>query len=297
MKKPPTNQAIPHVDAHSSTVQSRAAPLDLSVIIPAYNEETRLGKSLHSVRNYLEERGLSFEVLVVDDGSTDRTSEIVRAFARHFSFRNGKLILLRYENNRGKGYAVRHGIKQARGKLLLLYDSDGATPIHEFERLEPAIQGGADVVIGSRAMSSKNTAVHSVWYRKWMGRLFNGLVNFLILPGIADTQCGFKLFTKQAATQIFSLQTAERFSFDVEILFIARKLGFEISEVPVNWTNIPGSKVNLIGDSISMFRDILKFRYFSLINRYRVSRQSKIDWGNRIPSPKQSLKLPHSIEG
>ena len=168
MKKPPTNQAIPHVDAHSSTVQSRAAPLGLSVIIPAYNEETRLGKSLHSVRNYLEERGLSFEVLVVDDGSTDRTSEVVHAFARHFSFRKGKLILHRYEKNRGKGYAVRYGMQKSQGKLLLLYDSDGATPIHEFDRLEPAIQGGADVAIGSRAMSSIDTAVHSVWYRKWM---------------------------------------------------------------------------------------------------------------------------------
>jgi len=238
--------------------------VDVSVIIPAYNEEARLPKTLLSVRDYFEARGCSYEVLVVDDGSTDDTSKVVQQFEKL----TPNVKLLTYPTNRGKGYAVRYGMLNACGRRLLFNDADGATPIEEIERLERALDAGAHIAIGSRAMFSKDTSIQTVWYRKIMGRTFNALVNMLILPGIADTQCGFKLFVREAAELLFSRQRAERFSFDVELLYLARRAGFSISEVPINWTNVPGSKVNLVRDSLLMFRDILKFRLCDLFGGY-----------------------------
>ncbi len=237
-----------------------------SVVIPAFNEENRLPSTLESVCKFMPELKRDFEVIVVDDGSSDRTSEIVRAQMASYP----ELKLITFEKNRGKGAAVREGILAASGDFVLFNDADGATPISEFSRLLTPMERGADVVIGSRALASSETRVVTSWHRKFIGRTFNTLVNILIVPGVADTQCGFKLFRREAARQIFSLQRADRFSFDVEVLFLARKLGLKIVEQSVNWQNVPGSKVNLIHDSLQMFRDILRFRWWYFRGLYAI---------------------------
>jgi dolichyl-phosphate beta-glucosyltransferase len=175
---------------------------------------------------------------------------------------------------------VRVGALNSRGKRVLFADADGATPIKETTRLLAALDEGFDVAIGSRAMASNDTKVSTVIYRKLLGRIFNRCVNLFILPGIADTQCGFKVFTREAAQFLFQHQRSDRFSFDVELLFLARKAGFSVKEVPVNWTNIPGSKVNLAFDAALMFRDIFRFR---LIHR-NVTKESR----NEGPAPESS---------
>jgi dolichyl-phosphate beta-glucosyltransferase len=156
----------------------------------------------------------------------------------------------------------------ALGALILYNDADGASPIEELARLEESMNRGADVAIGSRALHSDETAVRTIFIRKAMGRVFNGLVNLLLLPQIADTQCGFKLFRRSVARELFSRQRADGFSFDVEILFLARRLNFVVKEVPINWTNIPGSKVNLVKDSTLMFLDVVRFRLRDLFGGY-----------------------------
>lgn len=237
---------------------------EITVVVPAYNEENRLGSTLESIAAYFEQRRTAVEILVVDDGSTDRTAELVSACGQRLPF----VRLLTYPRNRGKGYAVKFGMANARGRLRLFDDADGSTPISEIERLESAIAAGADVAAGSRAKPSTDTAVEALWYRKLLGRTFNFFVNALIVPDIADTQCGFKMFTAMAGERLFPLLTSERFSFDVELLFLARKKGFKIAEVPVNWHNVPGSKVNLAVDSISMLLDIFRFRWNYLAGKY-----------------------------
>ena len=239
---------------------------DISIIIPAYNEESRLAKTLDDILQYLAERKERFEVIVVDDGSADKTASVALQYEEKTK---GVVRMLTYPANRGKGYAVKFGMTNGQGNLLLYNDADGATPIREIERLENAIAQGADIAIGSRAAFSRDTSVKTVWYRKFMGRSFNSIVNFLLLPGVMDTQCGFKMFKRHAAAEVFGKQKAERFSFDVELLFLARKAGFTVAEVPVNWTNIPGSKVNLVSDSFAMFCDLLRFRLRDLFGVYR----------------------------
>ena len=229
------------------------AAVQLSIVIPAYNEERRLPLTLVETIDYLDERKISYEILIVDDGSTDQTASIVAKFEkiRH------QLRLLRLPVNSGKGRAVQFGMLNARGARILFMDADGATPIIEFERLNQALDQGAEVAFGSRALASLDTKVETVWYRKYPGRIFNFLVNLILLGQVSDTQCGFKLFTQRAAKFLFSKQTMPGFGFDVEILYLARKAAIASREVPVNWTNIPGSKVSLWRDSLKMFWDII----------------------------------------
>ena len=236
-----------------------------SIVIPAYNEEERLPSTLEDTLAFLDQKGVEYEVIVVDDGSSDGTAELVQKFAKN----SPRVRLLTYPKNRGKGYAVRLGMLNARGNVVLYADADGATPIEEIERLQRAVDQGAEVVIGSRAMYSKETQVKTVIHRKILGRVFNGVVNFVVVPGIADTQCGFKMFPRAVAQDIFSRQRSEGFSFDVEVLFLAGKLGYKITEVPINWTNIPGSKVNLVKDSMLMLIDVFKFRLRDLFRGYK----------------------------
>lgn len=246
------------------TPSTSKTPPVISVVIPAYNEEMRIRPALHDILDFFSGQKFTFEIIVVDDGSRDRTAEIVR------EMKLPDVRVYSLGENAGKGAAVRSGVLQAKGERVLYCDADGATPFREVLRLLAAIDHGADVAIGSRALLAKDTSVSTVWYRKLMGRVFNGLVNFLILPGIADTQCGFKLFTRQAAQDVFSRQRSQGFSFDVELLFLARKSGYQIAEIPVNWTNIPGSKVDLLRDSLRMLRDIFWFRWLYLRGEYRV---------------------------
>jgi dolichyl-phosphate beta-glucosyltransferase len=232
-------------------------PVDISVVVPAYNEERRLPPTLINMIDYMDEHHPSHEIIIVDDGSTDSTAEVVTKFEKI----RPTIRLIRLARNQGKGHAVRMGVLNSKGARIVFADADGATPIEELPRLLKALHDGAQVAIGSRAAQSTETTVKTSWYRKYPGRIFNFFVNNVVLPGIKDTQCGFKIFTAPAAQFIFSRQKADRFSFDVELLFLATRAGMKISEVPVNWTNVPGSKVNVLVDGLKMLRDVFIFRF------------------------------------
>jgi dolichyl-phosphate beta-glucosyltransferase len=228
----------------------------LSIVIPAYNEETRIEHTLQRVVDYFDARGEPYEVLVVSDGSTDRTEALVSAFSE----RHPQVKLLAYQPNRGKGHAVRYGILRARGEQVLFSDADLATPIEEYEKLLPYLSQGYEVVIGSRPLRESQLVVRQPFYREWAGRAFNKLVQLLAVPGIHDTQCGFKLFTREAAHAIFSLCRLDGFSFDFEALYWARRLGYRIAEVPIRWMHQEGSKVKLLRDGLRMVRDLVWLR-------------------------------------
>ncbi|MDC0358373.1 glycosyltransferase family 2 protein [Oligoflexia bacterium] len=230
--------------------------LNISVVVPAFNEELRLPPTLIDMIDYFDTKGETYEIIVVDDGSSDNTGAIVKKFTKIRP--HVKLITL--PENCGKGRAVRTGALRALGHTILLADADGSTPIEELERLQKVMEQGRDIAIGSRAMASTETRIVTKWYRKVLGRIFNRCVNIILLPGIADTQCGFKLFSAPAAAYIFSTQKSNRFSFDIELLYIARKTDLTVAEIPINWVNIPGSKVNLLVDAFKMFCDIFLFK-------------------------------------
>lgn len=230
--------------------------VDLSVVVPAYNEYLRLPFALMDMIDYLDGYGQRYEIIVVDDGSSDQTCDAVNKFEklRH------NIRLIRLPRNCGKGHAVKCGMINARGTRRLFADADGATPFAELRRLTEALDNGADIAIGSRAKHSTETAVHTSFHRRLMGRVFNAIINILLVPGIEDTQCGFKLFTARSAQFIFPRLKSDGFGFDVELLTIAGKAGLKVAEVPVNWTNIPGSKVNLLLDPLRMLRDAIASR-------------------------------------
>lgn len=237
----------------------------LSVIVPAYNEALRLEASLQRVVAYLDSQPFSSEILVVDDGSTDETATV----ARNYAGEHATVRILRYGVNRGKGHAVRVGMTEANGQLLLLCDADLSTPIEELEKLAAFVEQGYDVVIGSRALPDSDLRVHQPWLRERLGRTFNVLVRILGVRGFADTQCGFKLFTRRAARDVFPKLFTDRWVFDVEALLVAQMMGYKILEVPVVWVNSPGSKVNVWGDAASTLRDLLRIRAAWLLRRPR----------------------------
>ncbi|MCS7300756.1 MAG: glycosyltransferase family 2 protein [Fimbriimonadales bacterium] len=232
----------------------------LSVVIPAYNEATRIERTLQRIVEYLETRGDAYEILVVSDGSTDETEALVQRFAQA----HPKVQLLAYQPNRGKGYAVRYGILRARGERILFSDADLATPIEELEKLEPYLEQGYQVAIGSRPLRESQLVVRQPLYREMAGRAFNKVVQLLAVRGIHDTQCGFKLFTRDAAQAIFSRCRLNGFSFDFEALFYAQRLGYRIAEVPIRWMHQEGSKVRLLRDGLRMLRDLVWLRLQSL---------------------------------
>jgi len=229
------------------------ADLYLSVVIPAYNEEARLGDTLERIIAYLRGQGWSFEIIVVDDGSQDRTLEVARA----------KLVdvphqVVRNEPNRGKGYSVRRGMLLARGKYVLFSDADLSTPIEEVEKLLTALEEGAEVAIGSRGLAESRIEIHQPWLREHLGKLFNLFIRLFVLGGIRDTQCGFKCFRREVVGPIFQRQTVERWGFDVELLLLARKLGYRIAEVPVRWINSPDTRIRAGRDGLVMVWDALR---------------------------------------
>jgi dolichyl-phosphate beta-glucosyltransferase len=226
----------------------------LSVVIPAYNEENRIGSTLRRILDYLNLQFYEAEVLVVIDGSQDRTIDVVREFAE----KSSNIAILNNGCNRGKGYAVRRGMLESRGQFLLFSDADLSTPINEVERLLVPLRCGYDVAIASRALSGADIRVRQPWWRQLMGRIYNRFVQALILPGIRDSQCGFKCFSRNIAHQVFSRQRIDRFGFDVEVLWIARKLGYRIAEVPVTWVNDALSKVHPVRDSFWMLVDLFR---------------------------------------
>jgi len=239
----------------------------LSIVIPAFNEGQRLGATLDAVLGYLRDAHFEDpEVLVVDDGSTDDTVAVVERFrATHPEVR-----LLRNPGNRGKGYSVRHGMLEASGDWILFTDADLSAPIEELARLlDAAAPRQAAVAIGSRALDRSLIGVHQSWFRENAGRIFNLLVRLSAGLPFADTQCGFKLFRRDAARQVFRRLRLERFGFDVEALYLARKLGFKAVEVPVRWSHSEGTKVRMLSDSLNMFLDLARIRWNDLRGRYR----------------------------
>lgn len=227
--------------------------MHLSFIIPAYNEAARIGPTLDRIADYFARVEYAAEVLVVDDGSRDDTARIVEGFG-------GELVrLIRQPANRGKGAAVRRGMLEAAGTFRIFSDADSSTPVTETARLLERL-ALFDVVIGSRALDISSIREHQPWYREVMGKLFNLLVQAVALPGIRDTQCGFKGFRAVAAEAIFSRAVIDGFSFDVEALFLARRLGFTIEEIPVEWYNDERSTLDPLSDSIAMLRELMKIR-------------------------------------
>lgn len=230
--------------------------VSLSVVIPAYNEQDRIVATLRRTLEYLEQRHPDSEVLVVDDGSSDETGDRVQDVAAE----EPRLSLVRLADNRGKGAAVRTGVLDARGERILFMDADLATPIEELEKLEPFLDQGYDVAIGSRGLAASDIRKRQPFPRELMGRTFNVIVRSLLLGGFRDTQCGFKLFTRDAARDLFGAQTLDGFAFDVEVLLLAKDRGYRIREVPVVWYHAPNSKVSPITDASRMFADLLRLR-------------------------------------
>jgi dolichyl-phosphate beta-glucosyltransferase len=233
----------------------------VSVVIPAYNEAERLPPTLASVRRFLEDWGRPYEIVVVDDGSFDATAERARQAGGPFA------TVLANGRNRGKGHSVRRGMLAATGEVRLMCDADLSTPIEELPRLLSRLDDGHDVAIGSRALPDSRVEVRQPFYRESLGRLFNGLVRFLLLSGLHDTQCGFKLFTARAARLSFEPARLDGFSFDVETLFIARRRGFKIAEVAVTWRNDAASRVGMARGALAFF-DLLRIRANDLRGRY-----------------------------
>jgi len=227
---------------------------DLSLIIPAYNEEQRIKASLENALDFFESKSLNFEILVVDDGSKDNTKQLVT------NFDSPKIKLIAQDQNRGKGAAVTRGMLEANGQIRIFSDADFSTPVTEIDKVITAMSLGTEVFIGSRALDYSMIKKHQPAYREFMGKTFNKLVQLFLISGIKDTQCGFKGFTAKAAEDIFSKMKIEGFGFDLEIIYLANKLGFQISEVPVEWYNDERSTVNPIKDSITMFFDIFKVK-------------------------------------
>lgn len=242
--------------------------IEISVVIPAHNEATRILPYLRRVIEYFSYQGRPYEVLVVDDGSTDETSAIIEDFARSAP----AVRLLRLPQCRGKGAAVRHGIQWAVGYIQLFADADGATPINEFARLEKALADGGDVAIGSRALAARlpDFSVQARLSRHVLGFLFNTVAQQIGFRGISDTQCGFKLFRKVVAKELFAYPLIDGFGFDLEILYLAQQRGYRITEVPVNWSDQPGSKVRVLRDGFAMLHDLAKIRRNHKKGRYNI---------------------------
>jgi dolichyl-phosphate beta-glucosyltransferase len=236
----------------------------LSVVIPAYNEESRIPPTLEKLHRYLKDRYGDFEIIVVDDGSSDNTPSAVENLGQKLD----GIRLVRYAENRGKGYAVRTGVLASRGTLVLMCDADLSTPIEEIEKLKRFIRDGFAVAIGSRGLKESDILERQPWYRENMGKMFNLFVRILVTGGIHDTQCGFKLFRGDIARELFSKSLIDGFSFDVESLFLAKESGYTIKEVPVRWINSPTSRVRIMSDPVKMFLELFQIKVNSLLGRY-----------------------------
>ncbi len=233
----------------------------LSVVVPAYNEGRCLRHTLEEIQNYLRGSGFSSEIIVVDDGSGDDTAEVAERTPGVRAMRNGR--------NRGKGYSVRNGVLEARGEFILFTDADLSAPIEEANKLlEVMISARADAVVGSRALRRELIGVHQSYFREWGGRFFNLLVRAFTGLDISDTQCGFKLFRRETTRRAFELQRVERFGFDPEILFLIRRLGGTVLDVPVRWNHNPDTKVHYLRDSTHMTLDLMALRWRALTGQY-----------------------------
>jgi dolichyl-phosphate beta-glucosyltransferase len=241
---------------------SAGAP-ELSIVIPSYNEELRLSATLKQIAAYIGGSNRSIEVIVVDDGSRDRTVAVAESFRSEIP----TLRVVSNGQNRGKGYSVRHGMQEAHGRIVLFTDADLSAPIEEVEKLLPAMQTN-DVAIGSRAVDRSLITVHESPFREFAGIIFNKIVRLILRLPFVDTQCGFKAFRHEECRLIFEQQTIERFGFDPELLYLARHHGLRSVEIPVRWGHSPATKVNMFRDSVQMFLDVFIIRWNALTGRY-----------------------------
>lgn len=228
----------------------------LSLIIPAYNEQERIEATLVAVEAYLSSAGKSCEIIAVNDGSTDDTLRIIRERAAGSAF----MRVVAYEVNRGKGYAVRQGVFASRGDYVAFTDADLSAPIDILARLFEALEKGFDIAIGSRAVKGVEIPRHQPWYREMGGKCLNLVIQALAVPGIHDTQCGLKLFRGDVAREVFAHCFLDGWGFDVEVLYLARKLGYSIAEVPVKWSHVEGSKVRPFRSGVEIIRDLIRMR-------------------------------------
>jgi dolichyl-phosphate beta-glucosyltransferase len=257
-----------------------------SIVIPAYNESARLAVSLEKVLTYVHSQGWDAEVIVVNDGSRDSTAEIIREFAA----KDPIVKLLENPGNRGKGYSVRNGMLQAQGRILLFSDADLSAPIEEAPKLLQALEAGADIAIGSRWLRAETQTQRQPLHRQLFGRIFNLLLRMSLGLQFADTQCGFKAFKRAAAQAIFPLQKIERWGFDPEILFLARKMGFKVKEVPVAWGHSGGARINPVVDGAKMFQEMLRVRWYSITGEYDVASSVAREGSASVPLAVKSHK-------
>ena len=257
-----------------------------SFIIPAYNESERLRVSLPKVLDYIHQRRLQAEVIVVNDGSTDNTAEVVRQFAAQ----NPEIHLLENPGNRGKGYSVRNGIMHGIGDVLLFTDADLSSPIYEADKLFNAIAEGADIAIGSRWLQAELQTERQPLHRQVYGRLFNFGLRIVLGLTYRDTQCGFKAFNRTAAQTVFSRQRVERWGFDPELLFLANKLGLRTVEVPVEWAHDHASRINPLRDGLNMGVEILAVRWNDIRGRYGQPPNSPEEHGLETGKPVRTAK-------
>ncbi len=238
-----------------------------SFVIPAYNESSRIRPTLDELLRYIHERGWHAEVLVVDDGSRDDTPQIVRDYGKA----HPEILLVENPGNRGKGFSVRNGMLHARGDVCLFTDADLSSPISEAPKLFDAIAAGADIAIGSRWLRSDLQTERQPLYRQAIGRIFNAVLRVVLGLKFADTQCGFKAFRRDAAQRIFSLQRIERWGFDPEILFLARRMGFKVKEVPVIWAHSEGTRLHPFRDGLRMLLETLRIRWNAISGAYNAT--------------------------
>jgi dolichyl-phosphate beta-glucosyltransferase len=239
-------------------------PATYSIILPAYNESARITATLDKILAHSTERGWNVEVIVVNDGSSDRTAEIVLEYAK----KHAALRLLENPGNRGKGFSVRNGMLHAKGDILLFSDADLSSPIEEADKLFAAIVKGADIAIGSRWIDSRLQIRKQPLHRRIFGRIFNLALRLILGLQFKDTQCGFKAFTRRSAQAIFPQQKIERWGFDPELLYLARKFGFTVSEVPVAWAHREGTRIHPLRDGVRMFVELLRIRWYALKGNY-----------------------------
>jgi len=262
----------------------------LSIVIPAYNEGARIEQTLERVTWCVEEQGWDAEILVVDDGSKDNTVEIVQMWMERYP----RMHLVQNEGNRGKGYSVRNGLLQAAGEIVMFTDADLSAPMQEANLLMAAIADGADVAIGSRWMDKTRQTTHQPLYRRFFGRCFNAVTRTIMGLPFKDTQCGFKAFRRPAAQVIFRLQRIERWGFDPEILFIARKLGYNIREVPVTWGHDERSRMSYLKDGMKMLEEMAAIRGNSLAGRYDEDIAALKDTSEMVTLPVKQGKVSPS---
>ena len=264
----------------------------LSIVIPAYNESARIEATLERVMICVESRGWDAEVLVVDDGSTDTTASIIERWIERYP----RLHLVQNPGNRGKGYSVRNGLLQAAGDVVMFTDADLSAPMEEAELLITAIADGADVAIGSRWLDRTRQTTHQPLYRRFFGRCFNAVTRGIMGLPFKDTQCGFKAFRREAAQIIFRLQRIERWGFDPEILFIARKLKYKIVEVPVTWGHDERSRMSYLKDGMKMLEEMAVIRYNSLAGRYDEDIAALKDTSAMVTPPVEHVVKVRSIQ-